>query len=118
MSQSEQVRIAPPEAPSQGGEADAGRMLQILWRGKWILLLVPLLAFGGAKLWLGAQTELFLATAQVQVDSREVNPMKTGAGESINKPRTVLKQQQSLLKSITLLKKIADSPALAGLKTF
>lgn len=118
MNPSEPLRIQPVESPSQGGEADAGRMLQILWRGKWLLVIVPLLALGGAKLWLDAQTPLYMATAQVQVDARMVSVLKSGAGEAINKPRTVLKQQQGLLRSTTLLKPIADSPALAGMQTF
>jgi len=117
MSTSESFRL-PPVEQAPAGEADAGRMLQMLWRGKWILLIVPLLAFGGARLWLDRQVELYVATAQVQVDARSVNVMKTGAGEAINKPRTVLKQQQGLFKSTTLLKRIAESPALQGLETF
>jgi capsular exopolysaccharide synthesis family protein len=118
MNQPEPIRLPPVENGPRGGEADAGRMLQILWRGKWILLVVPLLGFACAKLWLRSQVELFLATAQVQVDAREPNVLKSGAGEAINKPRTVLKQQQGLLKSTTLLKRVAESPALAGMQTF
>jgi len=120
MTQNDPIRLPPLESPgqSQGNEADPGRMLQILWRGKWILLAVPLLAFGAAKLYLDRQTEYFLATAQVQVDAREVDPMKAGGGAAINKPRTVLKQQQGLIKSTPLLKRVAEAPALAGMKTF
>lgn len=117
MNPSESIRLPPPESRSSN-EADPRRMLALLWRGKWILLVVPLLAFAAAKLWLAAQRPLFMAVAQVQVDARTVNVLKSGAGETINKPRTVLKQQQGLLKSTTLLKRIADSPALAGLATF
>ncbi|MSR62044.1 MAG: polysaccharide biosynthesis tyrosine autokinase [Planctomycetes bacterium] len=118
MTQNDPIRLPQIESQSQGNEADPGRMLQILWRGKWILLAVPLLAFGAAKLWLDGQTEFFSATARVQVDAREVNPLKAGAGEAINKPRTVLKQQQGLIKSTPLLRRVAESPALAGMKTF
>jgi len=114
----EPIRLAPVESSSGSGEADPGRMLQILWRGKWILLLVPLFAFVCARVWLDAETEIFVATAQVQVDARAINVLKSGAGEAINKPRTVLKQQQGLLKSTTLLKRIADAPALQGMQTF
>src|SRR5262245_60300342 len=115
MSAQETIRPVQAESP-QANEADAGRMVQILWRGKWILMAVPALAYLGARLWLDAQIPLYQATAQIQVDSREVNPLKNGAGENINKPRTVLKQQQQLLHSTTLLKRIAESPALANLK--
>jgi capsular exopolysaccharide synthesis family protein len=118
MTSSEPIRIAPAPAPPAGGEADAGRMLQILWRGKWILLFVPLVALGLAKLWLDHQEQIFLATAQVQVDARAVNPLKSGAGEATNKPRTVLKQQQSLLESVPMLKRIAAAPEIAALATF
>ncbi len=118
MSQSEPLHLAPTDGSHKSDEADPGRMLQILWRGKWILLGVPLLAFAGAKVWLEAQTEVFVATAQVQVGARAVNVLKSGAGEAINKPRTVLKQQQGLLKSTPLLKRIVESPALQGMQTF
>ncbi|NOT31791.1 MAG: polysaccharide biosynthesis tyrosine autokinase [Planctomycetes bacterium] len=117
MSQPE-LRLPPAESQPRQGEADPGRMLQILWRGKWILLVVPLLAFGGAKLWLAAQTNVYMAVAQVQVDARSPSVLKSGAGEAIEKPRTVLKQQQGLFKSTTLLKRVAEAPALAGLETF
>jgi polysaccharide biosynthesis transport protein len=118
MSQPEPLRLQPVESAPQGGEADAGRMLQILWRGKWILLITPFLAYFGAQKWLAAQTQLFIATAQVQVDARQVNVLKSGGGEATNKPRTVLKQQQSLLKSTPILKRIIDAPAVQGLKHF
>jgi capsular exopolysaccharide synthesis family protein len=118
MTHGDPIRVAPVENSSSGGEADAGRMLQMLWRGKWILLTFPLLMIGAAKLWLDAQTELFVATARVQVDARQVNPLKTGGGEATNKPRTVLKQQQSLVESVPILKKISESPLLVGMKTF
>jgi capsular exopolysaccharide synthesis family protein len=111
------IRIAPVEASPQAG-ADAGRMLQILWRGKWILVVAPLLAYALARAWLGSREELYVATAQVQVDARAPSVLKSGAGEAINKPRTVLKQQQGLLKSTTLLKRIAAAPALPQLRTF
>ena len=119
MSTSEPIRLPPVETPSQEeGGADAGRMLQILWRGKWILLAIPLLAFLAARAWLGAQTELYLASAQLQVDAREVNVLKSGPGEAINKSRTVLKQQQGLLKSTPLLKRVIETPGLKELETF
>jgi capsular exopolysaccharide synthesis family protein len=118
MSTSEPILLAPAEGSPPGNEADPGRMLQILWRGKWILLLVPLFAFVCARVWLDAETKLYVATAQVQVDARAVNVLKSGAGEAIAKPRTVLKQQQGLLKSTLLLKRIADAPGLADMKTF
>jgi uncharacterized protein involved in exopolysaccharide biosynthesis len=118
MSTTEPILLPPADASNQANEADPARMLQILWRGKWILLLVPLLALGGAKLWLDTQEQIFVATAQVQVDARDVNVLKQGAGEAINKPRTVLKQQQGLLKSVPLLKTISESPALQGMKSF
>jgi capsular exopolysaccharide synthesis family protein len=118
MSQPELPRLPSVESPPRQNEADAGRMLQILWRGKWILLIVPLLAFAGAKLWLGAQTKLYMAVAQVQVDARTPSILKSGAGEAIDKPRTVLKQQQGLLKSTALLKRLAESPAITALQTF
>jgi capsular exopolysaccharide synthesis family protein len=117
MNPGETLRIAPPPAPA-AGEADAGRMLQILWRGKWVLLVLPLAALGLARLWLDRQEEVFVATAQVQVDARAVNPLKSGAGEATNKPRTVLKQQQSLVESVPLLKRIAAVPEVAALPTF
>lgn len=117
MTQPDPLRLAPTPAPATG-EADAGRMLQMLWRGKWILLSVPLVALGIAKLWLDRQEPIYVATAQVQVDARAVNPLKSGAGEATNKPRTVLKQQQSLLKSVPLLKRIGAAPGIAELATF
>lgn len=118
MSQTEPVRLPSVEPSPQRNEADPGRMLQILWRGKWILLAVPLLAFAGAKLWLGAQRELYMAAAQVQVDARSPSVLKSGAGEAIDKPRTVLKQQQGLLKSTGLLKRILESPTVSALRSF
>jgi uncharacterized protein involved in exopolysaccharide biosynthesis len=119
MSTERPIRLQALErASAQPGEADPGRMLASLWRGKWILLLVPLVALVAARVWLVRQTPLYLATAQVQVDARTVSVLRAGAGEAINKPRTVLKQQQSLLESATLLKRLAESPALAGMRTF
>jgi hypothetical protein len=41
-------------------------------------------------------------------------PLRSGGGDAINKPRTVLKQQQQLREVDTLLKRIAESPALQG----
>ncbi|HEX6882194.1 MAG TPA: polysaccharide biosynthesis tyrosine autokinase [Planctomycetota bacterium] len=117
MTQGDPIRLAPAPAPA-AGEADAGRMLQMLWRGKWVLLSVPLVALGLARLWLDRQEPIYVATAQVQVDARAVNPLKSGAGEATNKPRTVLKQQQSLLKSVPLLKRIGAAPGVAELPTF
>ena len=118
MSTSEPIRLPPPESSSTEGGADAGRMLQILWRGKWILVALPLLAFCAARVWLGAQVELYEASASIQVDAREVNLMKSGAGEAINKSRTLLKQQQGLLKSTPFLRRVAEAPEVQALETF
>jgi len=119
MSTNEPFRPPNIDTTSQEeGGADAGRMLQILWRGKWILLAVPLLAFFAARTWLGSQTELYLASAQVQVDAREVNVLKSGPGEAINKSRVVLKQQQGLLKSTPLMKRVIETPGIKELETF
>lgn len=115
---SEPLHLAAVDGAAKSNDADPGRMLHILWRGKWILLGVPLLAFLCTKAWLDSQTEIYVATAQVQVSARAVNVLKSGAGETINKPRTVLKQQQGLLKSMPILKRIAESPALQGMQTF
>lgn len=112
------IRLPPVESAPQAQEADAGRLLQMLWRGKWFLIAIPALAVLMAKLWLGVQTEIFQASALVQVDAREVNPLRGGAGDAVNKPRTVLKQQQGLLRSTSILKRIADSPEIQALKTF
>ena len=108
-----EINLPTAESQPEAGGADAGRMFQILWRGKWILLSIPILAFLAAKYWLGNQTQIFMAMAQVQVDARQVNVLKSGAGEAINKPRTVLKQQQSLLKSTPILRRIVEAPAAA-----
>jgi capsular exopolysaccharide synthesis family protein len=118
MSTTEPFLPPSPAPSSEEGGADAGRMLQILWRGKWILLAVPLLAFFGARAWLGSQIELYVASAQIQVDAREVDVLKSGPGEAINKSRTVLKQQQGLLKSTPLLKRVAELPSIQALQTF
>jgi capsular exopolysaccharide synthesis family protein len=118
MSTNEPIRLPPPAASEQEGGADAGRMLQILWRGKWILLALPLAAFFGARAWLGTQVELYVATAMLQVDAREVDVLRDGPGEAINKSRTVLKQQQGLLKSTPLMKRVVESPELQALQTF
>ncbi len=117
MSDPHRVRLPSTES-SPSGNADAGRMLQILWRGRWILLVVPLLVFGAASWWLARQTPLYLATAQIQVDAREVNPLKSELGSATNKARTILKQQQQLLRSSAILKPLSESPELLAFATF
>jgi uncharacterized protein involved in exopolysaccharide biosynthesis len=115
MSEPRAIRLPPVESPPQAQEADAGRLLQMLWRGKWFLITIPALALLVAKLWLGVQTQLFQASALIQVDAREVDPLRGRAGDTVNKPRTVLKQQQGLLRSTTILKRIAESSEIQAL---
>ncbi len=118
MLQPERIRLPPPEAGSSSVEGGATRVLEILLRGKWILLGLPLLAHLSARVWLDRQTPLYQATAQILVDAREVNPLREGGGAAMNKPRTVLKQQQQLLRSSAILGPLSSSSMLEGLDSF
>jgi len=114
-----EIRIPQVERqPSGGGESvDAGKLARSLWRGKWYFLILPALAAGGMYQWLKGQRNLYRTTAQVQVSPKEVDPLK-GSSASSNKARTVLKQQQILVKSPAILKPLAESDEIRGLRSF
>ena len=115
-----EIRIPPPAArtsDASGDSVDASRLLQALWRGKWYFLLLPALTAGGMHAWLRGQRNLYRTTAQVQVSPREVDPLK-GSSSSSNKARTVLKQQQILVKSPAILKPLSESEQIRGLRSF
>ncbi|MAB79619.1 MAG: hypothetical protein CMJ89_09750 [Planctomycetes bacterium] len=114
-----EIRIPQIEQSSSGGgeSVDAGRLFQALWRGKWYFLLFPAIAGGGMYYFLHGQKNLYRSTAQVQVAPREVDPLNGNAG-STGKARTLLKQQQILVKSPAILKPLSESKALRGLKSF
>jgi len=114
------IRIPQVESQSSGGGGDsfdAGRLMQALWRGKWFFLFLPLIFGGGMYYWLKQQRPLYRSTAQVLIEPREVNPLK-GEGGAGNKARTVLKQQQTLVKSPAILKTLSEMEEIKGLKSF
>jgi len=113
-----EIRIPQVERQSSGGDSvDAGKLAQALWRGKWYFLILPAIAAGGMHMWLRGQRNLYRTTAQIQVSPKEVNPLKDNSSSS-NKARTVLKQQQILVKSPAILKPLAESESIRGLRTF
>lgn len=112
---------AGPGAPA--GEAGGNRLVQMVWRGRWIILAFPLLFGAVAFAWVNDRVPGFpvipryRATARLVIEQREVNPLKD-AGESTTKQRTMLRQQVALVKSDKLLKSLAATEGIDELRHF
>ncbi len=118
-----QGRPYPPDfGADQGGNS---RLFRALWRGKWWLLILPVLGgvLGEAYLkgWgpFPGVTPILRATAKVIVGYKEVS-LTGGAGDGgpSTKPKNQLNQQRVLIKSDPILRAIADRPEIRELRHF
>ncbi len=83
-SQTEQAGMAPYGQPMPGMGAGSDNLFQILWRGRWLILLCLLLAGGGIYAYLQLATPKYTSTARLLVDkpnpqSRSDAPQPAGS---------------------------------------
>jgi polysaccharide biosynthesis transport protein len=111
--------------PPGGGSAEEqnARLLQMLRRGKWIILILPLLA--GAATWAYYEskipgcpvTRLYRASAVLQLDVVSHDLIK-GTTPSESRPNNLARQQEGIFKSQNVIGPLSENPEVAALGIF
>lgn len=118
-----------PNLPDSGGGAEteqAMRLLRLIWRGKWILLLVPLL-FGGLTFAYYSNTlgkvipqlkvvSRYRANSKILIQVKGEDPV-TGLPVQTTAPSKLLKQQEGLFGTESMLKPLSEIPEIQQLQS-
>jgi capsular exopolysaccharide synthesis family protein len=99
---------APPD--TSGGDTQfTQRLLRMLWRGKWILMVVPALAVGLGLLYYKQAPRVYRATARLEVQQRQISLMKD-QGVNTTKQRNFLKLQAEIFRSEPIIERVIHNP--------
>ena len=112
-----------PDAGGAGAQDQNARLLQMLQRGKWLIVVLPILFAGVTWAYYNNQipgfkvVPLYRATGKIQVDARIPDPIK-GSTQPDSRPSSLAKQQEQLFRSPLILQRLADMEEVANLRIF
>jgi polysaccharide biosynthesis transport protein len=111
--------LTPGSAGGSGnGAADLQQrnVLQILWRGRWFILLGIVAAIGGGLFYLSKQTPIYASSSRILVepDVKIISNDVTGQSRAGN----YLQTQCELIMSSQILAPVASLPELGAMRTF
>jgi succinoglycan biosynthesis transport protein ExoP len=105
-----------------GGDANAnkGELLEIFWRGRWIIVAAIIVAIGAAVLYLQSTTPLYTSSSSIYVAQGGPKIMGDGVAElgGNNQDAYYLATQTEVLKSSAILNIAADQLRTREVKTF
>jgi uncharacterized protein involved in exopolysaccharide biosynthesis len=100
-----------------GGHLPQNDFLQVLWRGRWILLLCTLIGLSGGIAYLFNATPIYSSSAQLYVEAngpKIINDQLNAGAQSQN----FLNTQAELIRSSQILSTVAELPEIRAMKTF
>ncbi|MEW6074526.1 MAG: polysaccharide biosynthesis tyrosine autokinase [Planctomycetota bacterium] len=112
-----------PEPGAAGGPDQNARLLMMLRRGRWLILAVPLLAAGATWAYFTNRipgfhvTPLYQATAKIQVDARQQDPLE-GSQPLDSRPGSLAKQQEQLFRTQVVMRPLSERPEVVELRSF
>ncbi len=117
-------KIANPPDPGAAAQEQNARLLQMLLRGKWLILVLPILFAGGTWAYYNNKIPGFRvvpryrATAKIQVNAR-IPDLLTGTSQAPDARLSVLaRQQEQLFRSESVLRPLSENSEVAKLRTF
>ena len=118
VSQTGQAGMAPYAQPVPGMGTGYESLFQILWRGRWLILLSVCLAAGGAYTYLRFATPMYESTARLLVDKPSPQP-RSDAPQPVGSTLTnYLATQASMITSPEIITAAMRDPNVVVLPTF
>ena len=102
-----------PSMEMAGGLSES--LFEILWRRRWIVFLVTLLAIGGGVFYLLKATPLYTSTSRIYVEQKE-RPLGLDDIGRIARSSNYLYTQAELIRRTETLSAAINSPAMGHLK--
>ncbi len=100
-------------------EANRGELVEILWRGRWIILAAIVVAIGAAVFYLQSTTPLYSASSQIYVDQSGPKILNDGGlSQESSQTGYFLATQCEVIKSMAILSIAAENPDLSQRRTF
>jgi polysaccharide biosynthesis transport protein len=100
-----------------GGHLPHNDFLQVLWRGRWILLLCTVIGLSGGIAYLFNATPIYSSSAQLYVEAngpKIINDQLNAGAQSQN----FLNTQAELIRSSQILSTVSELPEIRAMKTF
>jgi len=105
-----------PALPRADTEAKAKDPLEILWRGKWFIVLSVFVSVGMCFVYVKRATPQYTSTAQIFVEPSNAKIM--GAAEASSQTANYIPTQLEVIKSPSVVQIAMESGTFHGMKTF
>lgn len=105
----------------QGGPRSAGIMseslVQIMWRGRWLIFLTTVLAVAAAVVYLVKATPIYSSTSRIYVEQSGPKIFSETETSVMTQSKNYLYTQSELLKSTPIVAAVLDVPGIKQMKT-
>jgi capsular exopolysaccharide synthesis family protein len=100
------------------GEANKGELLEIFWRGRWIIVAAVVVAIGAAVLYLQSTTPLYASSSSIYVSQTAKVRNDDGSTISTQQDAYYLATQVEVIRSSSILNLAADELRLRHVRSF
>jgi capsular exopolysaccharide synthesis family protein len=107
-----------PSRPMTQGGAGSDTLLEILWRGRWLILLSVVLAAAGAYVYLQVTTPMYDSTSRILVEKPAPQPRSDAPQPVGSTLQNYLATQASLITSPRTIAAALRDPNVLALPTF
>ena len=94
-----------------------GSLAQIIWRGRWIVLLITFMALAATFAYLHKATPTYTSTSRIYVEQTGPRILEEAEGV-MTQSQNYLYTQAELLKSVPILSPVVEEPDLKQMKIF
>lgn len=105
----------PSQAPA---EANHGELLEVFWRGRWIIIAAVVVAIGAAVLYLQSTTPLYSSSSSIYVSQNLEKISNNGSAVQAPQDAYYLATQVEVIKSSSILNIAADQLRVRDVRFF
>jgi succinoglycan biosynthesis transport protein ExoP len=119
--EAESIRRGPSEvlpAAQKVMESLSENLPEILWRHRWMILLITAAILGAAFVYLQRATPLYTSTSRIYVEQTGPRAFERDASGMVTRWTTYLYTQAELLKGTETLTAALNAPGMGGLQVF
>jgi capsular exopolysaccharide synthesis family protein len=119
ISQYENNGTVASETPQGGATAVVPEsLIQVMWRGRWLVLLTTVIAVAGAIVYLVKATPIYTSTSRIYVEQSGPKIFTETEEGVMTQSKNYLYTQAELLKSTPIVTAALEAPNLRQMKTF
>jgi len=102
-------RMSPPMADS---------LMVVVWRNRWIMLIIQVVALAAAAVYLAKATPIYTSTSRVYVEQSGPKVFTEAEQGVMTQSKNYLHTQVELLKSSPIIVQVLEDPSIGRMKTF